>query len=120
MEYQNELKRLQEGSNYWSPKPGQFKITSLTEIEEAEPFIKEVETAMGIEQQSSEQRKITIQIEGQEGTKTWTFGKGKTPASTYGQLVAIAAKTGTLKDVGFTVIVKSDGTKNDYTIVASL
>ncbi len=117
MEYQNELKRLEEGGTFWKPKPGQFKITSLTEIEEAEPFTKEVETVQGISTETSEQRKITMKIEGEEGTKTWTFGKGKTPASTYGQLVAIAAKTGTLKDVEFTVIVKSDGTKNDYTII---
>lgn len=112
MDYQEELKRLQEGSNYWQPKVGQFKVKSLTELEEADPYIKKKEDGTN---ESHEQAKITILVNEEE--KTWTFGKGKTPASTYGQLVELAAKTGTLKDVEFKVIVKSDGTKNDYTIV---
>jgi len=114
MEYQDELKKLQEGSNYWKPKVGQFKVKSLTELEEAEPYRKKISEN---EFESHPQAKIKILIEGDE--KIWTFGKGATPASTYGQLVELATKKGnTLKDVEFTVIVKSDGTKNDYTIVA--
>ena len=113
MDYQEELKRLQEGSNYWKPKVGQFKVKSLTELEEAEPYIKKLPDN---QTESHEQAKIKIVVEG-EGEKIWTFGKGATPASTYGQLIELAAKTGTLKDIEFRVIVKSDGTKNDYTIV---
>ena len=112
LNYQQELKKLQEGSNYWKPKPGQFKVTSLTELEEADPYIKKISDT---ESESHAQAKIKITINGEE--KTWTFGKGATPASTYGQLIELAAKNNTLKDVEFTVIVKSDGTKNDYTIV---
>ena len=113
MDYQQELKKLQEGANYWKPKPGQFKVKSLTEIEEADPYIKRKE---GEDDEVNEQAKIKITVNGEE--KTWTFGKGATPASTYGQLVELASKNNTLKDVEFTVIVKSDGTKNNYTIVA--
>jgi len=114
MEYQNELKKLQEGSNYWKPKPGQFKVTSLTELEDADPYIKKISDT---ESESHAQAKIKIIVNGEE--KTWTFGKGATPASTYGQLIELAVKkNNTLKDIEFTVIVKSDGTKNDYTIVS--
>ena len=113
MEYQEELKKLQEGSNYWKPKVGQFKVKSLTELEETDPYIKKL--AEG-QVESHPQKKIQIVVNGEE--KTWTFGKGATPASTYGQLVELATKkNNTLKDVEFTVIVKSDGTKKDYTIV---
>jgi len=113
MDYQTELKRLQEGGNYWKPKVGQFKVKSLTELEETDPYIQKKSDGS---EEKKEQFKIKILIEGEE--KTWTFGKGATPASTYGQLVELATKkNGTLKDVEFTVIVKSDGTKNDYTIV---
>lgn len=113
MEYQNELKKLQEGSNYWSPKPGQFKVKSLTELEDTDPYIKQLGEG---KTETHEQKKIQIVVDGEE--KVWTFGVGKTPASTYGQLVELATKkNNTLKDVEFTVIVKSDGTKNDYTIV---
>ena len=113
MEYQEELKKLQEGSNYWKPKVGQFKVKSLTELEDTEPYIKQLGDG---KTESHEQKKIQITVNGEE--KTWTFGKGATPASTYGQLVELATKkNNTLKDVEFTVIVKSDGTKNDYTIV---
>ena len=113
MEYQDELKKLQEGSNYWRPKVGQFKVKSLTEIEEAEPYVKKLEEGK-VEEHT--QAKITILVNEEE--KTWTFGKGATPASTYGQLIELATKkNNTLLNVEFTVIVKSDGTKNDYTIV---
>ena len=114
MDYQAEQKRLMEGGNYWKPKPGQFKVKALTELEEAEPYVQK--RSDGTEE-SHEQFKLKIVINGEE-EKTWTFGKGKTPASTHGQLVDLATKkNNTLVNVEFTVIVKSDGTKNDYTIV---
>jgi len=113
MDYQNELKAIHEGGNYWKPKPGQFKVKALTELEPAEPFVRKHEDGT---QETSEQIKIKILV-GQE-EKIWTFGKGKTPASTYGQLVELAVKNNnTLANLDFTVVVKSDGTKNDYTIV---
>ena len=113
MDYQEELKRLQEGGNYWKPKAGQFKVKALTELESADPFVKKHE---GQAEEVTPQAKIKILIEGEE--KTWTFGLGKTPASTYGQLVELATKyANKLAEVEFSVVVKSDGTKNDYTIV---
>lgn len=113
MDYQNELKRLQEGGNYWKPKVGQFKVKALTELENAEPFIRRHE---GTEDEVSPQAKIKVLVDGEE--KTWTFGLGKTPASTYGQIVELAVKhANQLTNVEFSVVVKSDGTKNDYTIV---
>ncbi len=116
MEYQNELKRLQEGSDYWKPKAGQFKVKALTELEEADPYIKKVVVDGKEQEERNEQFKIKILIADEE--KTWTFGKGKTPVSTYGQLIELATKHGNqLKDVEFSVVVKSDGVKNDYTIV---
>ena len=114
MDYQEELKKLQEGSNYWKPKVGQFKVKALTELEPTDPYIKK--RSDGTEE-SHEQFKMQIEVNGEE--KTWTFGKGATSASTYGQLVELATKkNNVLKDTEFTLIVKSDGTKNDYTIVA--
>ena len=38
--YEEELKRLQESGNYWKPKVGQFKLKALSELEEAEPFVR--------------------------------------------------------------------------------
>jgi len=117
MDYQNELKRLQEGGNYWKPKAGQFKVKALTELEEADPYIKKVSVDGKEQEEKSEQFKIKILVDGEE--KDWTFGKGKTPASAYGQLVELATKhANQLKDVEFSVVVKFDGTKNDYTIVS--
>lgn len=118
MEYQDELKRLQEGGNYWKPQVGKFKVKALTELEEADPFIRRSKDEDGKEtEESSPQVKVKILINGEE-ERTWTFGKGKTPASTYGQLVELATENANqLKDVEFSVVVKSDGTKNNYTIV---
>ena len=117
MEYQDELKKLQESGNYWKPKAGQFKVKALTELEEADPFVKKTKDEKGNEIiESHPQSKVQIVVNGEE--KTWTFGKGKTPASTYGQLVELATKhANQLNGVEFSVVVKNDGTKNDYTIV---
>jgi len=113
MDYQSELKRLQEGGNYWKPKSGQFKVKALSELESADPFIKKRD---GQPDEVHEQAKISIAVNGEE--KVWTFGKGATLASTYGQLVDLASKHAfQLKGVEFTVVVKNDGTKNDYTII---
>ena len=113
MDYQNELKRLQESGNYWKPKVGQFKVKALTEIEDAEPYVRNKGTD---KEEEHPQHKLKILVDGDE--KIWTFGKGQTLASTHGQLVHLAtAKDNTLVGVEFSVVVKSDGTKNDYTIV---
>jgi len=114
MDYQNELKRLQEGGNYWKPKAGQFKVKALSEIEDAEPYIKNKGQP---NEEVNQQFRIKLLINGEE--KVWTFGHGSTMASSQGQLVNLAVqKGGKLTDVEFTIIVKSDGTKNDYTIMA--
>lgn len=113
IDYQSELKKLQEGGSYWKPKAGQFKVKALTELEEAEPYIRKDKDG---KEESNPQYKIKIIVNGEE--KIWTFGKGQTLASTHGQLVNLATqKNNTLKDVEFNVVVKFDGTKNDYTIV---
>ena len=113
MDYQTELKRLQESGNYWKPKVGQYKIKALTELEEADPFIRRHKNS---EDEVSPQAKIKILVSDEE--KIWTFGKGATLASTYGQLVKFASEhNNKLTDSEFTVVVKNDGVKNDYTIV---
>ena len=113
IDYQSELKRLQEGGNYWKPKVGQFKVKALTEIEEAEPYVRNKGTD---KEEINPQFKLKVLVDGEE--KIWTFGKGQTLASTHGQLVNLATQNGNiLLNVEFNVVVKSDGTKNDYTIV---
>jgi DNA-binding protein H-NS len=113
MDYQSELKRLQEGSDYWKPKGGQFKVKALSELEDTEDFVKLNKEG---KEERSPQAKLKISVGGEN--KTWTFGKGKTPASTFGQLIELAIRHGNkLTGVDFSVVVKNDGTKNDYTIV---
>jgi len=113
MDYQEEFKKIKEGGDFWKPKPGQFKVKALSELEATDPYVQK--RTDGTEE-SHEQFKIKIIVNGEE--KTWTFGKGKTPASTYGQLIELATKhANQLINVEFSVVVKSDGTKNDYTIV---
>jgi len=116
MDYESEFKRLQEGGNFWKPKPGQYKLKALTELEETDPYIKDRSDGS---KEAHPQAKMKIRINDDE-EKIWTFGKGATLASTYGQLTNLAhAKGNKLLDLEFNVIVKSDGTKNDYTIVMS-
>ena len=113
MDYQTEFKRLQEGGNFWKPKAGQYKVKALTELEDTEPYVRRSE---GKPDEEHAQAKLKISVNGEE--KIWTFGKGLTLASTYGQLVELATKhANQLTNVEFSVVVKFDGTKNDYTIV---
>lgn len=115
MDYQKELKRIEEGGSYWKPKPGQFKVKALTELESADPFVKK--GTDGKPSEPKEQAKIRLLINNQE-EKIWTFGVGLTLASTYGQLVSLASKNNNkLTGTEFTIVVKNDGTKNDYTII---
>ena len=108
--YEEEQKRLdnfkpEDASQFWKATPGQHKVKALSEIEDAEPY------------EEKEQAKMSILV-GEE-PKVWTFAVGKSSASTYGQLVALATKhKGTLKNIDFTVVVVSDGNKNSYTIVS--
>jgi hypothetical protein len=118
MDYQKELKTIQESGSYWKPKPGKFKVKPLGELEEADPYVrKETDKKTGeVTDKSSPQFKLKILVDGEE--KVWKFGVGYTSASTYGQLIELAVKNNNkLTNVEFTVAVKSDGTKNDYTII---
>lgn len=114
MDYKTELIRLQEGGNFWKPKPGKYSVKALTELEATEPFIRKGKD--GKADELTPQAKIKLLVNGEE--KVWTFSIGLTLASTYGQLVQLASNhANQLKGVDFSVVVKSDGTKNDYTIV---
>lgn len=113
MDYQSELERMQKGGNYWKPKAGKFKVKALSELEDADPY---VTTGQDGKEESKPQYRLYIEVDGEE--KTWTMGKGKTMASLEAQLVNLATQhNNKLEGVEFTVIVKFDGNKNDYTIV---
>ena len=113
MDYQKELERMQQGGIYWKPKAGQFKVKALSELEETDPFISKREDGT---EEASPQYKLKVLVNGEE--KIWTMGRGATMASTHGQLVHLATSRGnSLINAEFTVAVKSDGKKNDYTIV---
>lgn len=116
--YKEEVKRLEafvpiEGSLYWKPTRGKYKVKALGELEEANPFLEEGKDP-------SPQVQIKLRITDDENhteEKIWTMGIGKSNASTYGQLCAIAAKNMYVLDgVEFDVVVVYDGHKNSYTI----
>lgn len=112
--YEEEAKKLEafepgDSSMYWKPVPGKHKVNAMSELEDAEPFIEEGK-------EPNPQVKIKLKVGDEE--KTWTMGKGKSPASSYGQLVALAKENNnSLVGKQFTIVVISDGNKNKYTIV---
>ena len=113
MDYQNELNKLIENeknavSDYWKPKANQYKVKSLSELEDAKPYEEE-----GKEPQLRKQ--IKILVDGKEAT--WTMPYGITPASTYGQLVKLGSLKGQLTNVEFTVVVTGDGKTKRFTVV---
>lgn len=114
MDYQKELKRLEEqeanlANTFWKPEAGQYKAKALSELDDAEPFVKE-----GKEPQ--ERKQLDIQVDGK--TFTWNMPYGKTKASTYGQLCSLAAKNNnSLTNVSFTIVVVGSGQNIRFTIV---
>jgi hypothetical protein len=112
--YSEEVKRLDSFvpgsmSKFWKAKPGQYKVKALTDLEEADPFVEEGK-------EPKPQMKVDMLIG--DDKYTWTFSKGVSPASTYGQLCKLAIQFGgSLKDKEFLVVVTSDNKKNTYTIV---
>lgn len=114
--YQQEVLALDKfvpgEGNFWKPKPGQYKVRALTELEEAEPFVDKKDS----NKQPKPQVKIDLLI-GEEKV-TWTVAKGVSPASSYGQLCHLAASNGNrLTGLDFMIVVNSDNKKNTYTIV---
>lgn len=114
MDYQSEFERMKnfvplEGSEYWSPKPGKYKVKGLSEIEDSEPFEDDKEM--------KPRKKLKVLVDGKE--LTWTFALGKSLVSTYGQLVQLAQdSTSTLLGREFTVVVVGEEQQKRFTIVA--
>lgn len=114
--YQEEVKRLDSfvpgaASKFWKAKPGQYKVKALTDLEDADPFVEEGKDP-------KPQMKVEMLVGESKEKYTWTFSKGVSPASTYGQLCKLAIQLGgSLKDKEFLVVVTSDNKKNTYTIV---
>ena len=101
-DYKSELAKLEayvpsEQGSFWSPKDGQYKVKGLSEIDEAKPF----------KDKPNEPRK-GLKILVNDEHKLWTFAVGKSTASTYGQLIRLAAARGQLTGTEFTVVVNHD------------
>lgn len=113
MDYKLELEKLKANeqnvsSEYWKPKPNQYKVKAMSEIEDARPYEEE-----GKEPQLRKQLKILV--EGKE--VLWSMPFGITPASTYGQLVHLGSVKGNLTGQEFIVVVTGDGKTKRFTIV---
>ena len=112
IDYNKELDRLEayvpsEQSDFWKPKPGQYKVRTVSEIEESSPF-----------KDKPDQPRAMVKLVTEDKHYTWTFSVGKSSASTYGQLVRLAnAKGGKLNGVEFIVVVTGIGQNVRYTIV---
>jgi hypothetical protein len=112
--YKEEVTRLdsfkpEDNSDFWKPKPGQYKLKALSELQEIDPFQKEGEEP---------KPRVQIEILCEDKKFKWTIGVGKSPASSYGQLCKLAiANNNKLTNTEFIVVVTFDGKKNSYTIV---
>ena len=96
-------------SNYWNAKEGKFEVIALSELSK----FQQADTDGTLK----EKAKIDIEVVGQ-GRFVWTMGLGQTKASLYGQLVNLAISNGNkLISKKFTVVIKNDGKKRDFTIV---
>lgn len=105
-----QLKEAASRPDFWNPKAGKFEVIALSEMSHYEYPNKKDPAIM------EKRAKLDIEAEGKQWT--WSFGIGVTEASLYGQLVSLAIKNGgKLLGQKFTVVIKSDGKKRDFTIV---
>ena len=109
IDYDQASKTLEEykTSNYWNPKEGKFEVVALSELERYQQA--DSDGTM------KEKARIDIEVAGQQ--LSWTMGLGQTKASLYGQLVGLAVSNNKkLTGKKFTVVIKNDGKKRDFTI----
>ena len=98
----------QKQANYWNPKEGKFEVIALSELSKFQQTDKDGTV--------KEKAKVLIEVAGQQFI--WTMGVGQTKASLYGQLVSFALEhEKKLLGKKFTVVIKNDGKKRDFTIV---
>lgn len=110
IDYASESKKLEDAksTDYWNPKEGKFEVVALSELSKFQQTDKDGTV--------KEKAKLLIEVAGKQ--LVWTMGLGQTKASLYGQLVAYAMEHGNkLLGNKFTVVIKNDGKKRDFTIV---
>jgi len=111
--YEAVSKQLKEAANrpeFWNPTSGKFEVVALSEMEHYEYPNKKDSNII------EKRAKIDVEVAGKQWC--WSFGIGITEASLYGQLVSLAQKNGNkLLAQKFTVVIKNDGKKRDFTIV---
>jgi hypothetical protein len=110
IDYDNAEKVLNEfkTADYWNPKEGKFEVIALSELSKFQQADKDGTL--------KEKARIDIEVAGKQ--YVWTMGLGQTKASLYGQLIGLAISNNK-KLIGkkFTVVIKNDGSKRDFTIV---
>ena len=111
IDYSSELKKIEDFTgDYWKPKAGQYRVKAVGEIEEDEPY--------AFEEGKEPQARVSLSIDIEGKKYLWNFPKGRTGASTYGQLVRLANSKGNkLAGAEFTVVVIGEGQSIRFTIV---
>jgi poly(A) polymerase Pap1 len=108
--YQDELKKLQEqkNSDFWKAAQGKNQIKILSEMEPTTPFVDQIT--------KEEKPRVKLNIESEGKPFTWTITKGGV-SSAYGQLIELAVKNKTLVGLQITVLVKDNGQRREYFIM---
>jgi len=99
-----------EKLDWWNPGVGKHKVLLLSEI--SEPYTQKYEG------QDIVKHRIKVKV----GDKVllWSFSRGKTKSSLFGQLAVLGNAWKSLKDKEITLLVKSDGKKKEYTVLEAM
>lgn len=114
MDYEKEVSGIKETLNWFKPVTGEYKIHILTEPKEFEFKTKDKEG------KEKTERAYKLDIETKGNKLAWSFSRGETYASLYGQLMLVGKSKNGLAGKTITLIVKSDGSKNTYIILEAL
>jgi len=111
MEWNNEVKSLNEGEmfEYYKPKEGQTKIKFLDDG-----------VAHQFEWEGQVVDKVNFKVEVNGNEQLWSVTKGRTISSLYGQIASIGQEKGSLKGQTITLLVKGVGLQRQYIVLESL
>ena len=110
MNYEQEVEKLNKGSDVWKPELGSHAIVILKE-----PEFTEFKDDDG---KITPQLKLLISVNKEQ--KEWYIGLGKTTKSCYGQLMVIGKERGKLAGETLTILVNQENKKNSYMIPDAL
>ena len=113
MNYEEEVKKLSSGADWFRATTGVYSIKILSEPVEIEPYVDK-------DDPERKTPRIKLDIETNNKKFAWSISKATTKNSLYGQLMILGLCFGKLEGSKITLICNAEGKKTTYMIQEAL